>query len=106
MGARVAVSVLTDRRGDGAPGRLLDPVPDRLGRGFRTAAPVLRVTALYEPAQHSAAVTPADTADDSSASWTLLSAPTMGCPRNRVKSTPQVRLRPTGSSYLSEKISR
>src|SRR6266481_5646628 len=31
LGGRVAVSVLTDQRGDGAPGRLLDPVPDRLG---------------------------------------------------------------------------
>src|SRR6266511_1763429 len=35
----------------------------------------------------SAAGTPTGTADGSSASWTLLSAPTMGCPRNRVNSS-------------------
>src|SRR5437667_124244 len=39
----------------------------------------------------SAAGTPAGTAGDSSASWTLLSAPTMGCPRNRVNSISTVR---------------
>src|SRR5437667_6919191 len=38
------------------------------------------------PTRRSAAGTPARTADGSSASWTLLSAPTMGCPRNRVNS--------------------
>jgi len=53
----------------------------------RTGGPVLPASALYGSARRSAAGTPAGTADGSSASWTFLSAPTMGCPRNRVNST-------------------
>jgi hypothetical protein len=68
---------------------LAHPVPDALRRRFELPRQLLRGPPLPEPARRSAAGTPPSTVDGSSASWTLLSisAPTMGCPRNRVNST-------------------
>ena len=63
----------------------------------RTGGPVLPVSALYEPARRSAAGTPASTADGSSASWTFLSAPTMGSPRNRGVNSTAAAHHPTGA---------
>jgi len=65
--------------------RLLHPVPDRLRRGLELAGQFFR-RPPFGPVRRSAGGTPANTADGSSASWTFLSAPTMGCPRNRVNS--------------------
>src|SRR5438445_1498614 len=65
---------------------LASPSSGSLAPRARTGGPVLPASALSGPARRSAAGTPANTADGSSASWTFLSAPTMGCPRNRFNS--------------------
>src|SRR2546426_72345 len=57
------------------------------GLRAQTLARVPRASDRAGPTRSSAAGTPAGTADGSSASWTLPSAPTMGCPRNRVNSS-------------------
>src|SRR5713101_7926743 len=67
-------------------GPLASPSSGSPGPRARTGAPTPQGSALCGPTRRSAAGTPARTADGSSASWTLLSAPTMGCPRNRVNS--------------------
>src|SRR5262245_53268679 len=69
-------------------GPLASPSCGSPARRARTGGPILPASAPSPPTRRSAAGTPARTADGSSASWTLLSAPTMGCPRNRVNSTP------------------
>src|SRR5262249_15927690 len=69
------------------PGPLASPSCGSPAPRARTGGPALRAFALYEPARRSAAGTPARTADGSSASWTFLSAPTMGCPRDRGNSS-------------------
>src|SRR5713101_3165042 len=67
-------------------GPLASPSSGSPGPRARTGAPTPQASALCGPTRRSAAGTPARTADGSSASWTLLSAPTIGCPRNRVNS--------------------
>src|SRR5207245_4518991 len=69
-------------------GPLVSPSSGSPGPRARTGAPTPQGSALCGPTRRSAAGTPARTADGSAASWTLLSAPTMGCPRNRVTSRP------------------
>src|SRR5262245_19334972 len=69
------------------PGPLASPSSGSPAPRARTGEPVLPGFAPYGPTRQSAAGTPACTADGSSASWTVLSAPTLGCPRNRVNST-------------------
>src|SRR6266849_7694758 len=75
-------------------GPLASPSSGSPGPRARTGAPTPQASALCGPTRRSAAGTPARTADGSSASWTLLSAPTMGCPRNRVNSKDGVYLAP------------
>src|SRR5437899_2732843 len=65
------------------PGPLASPSSGSPAPRARTGGPVLPASALYGLARRSAAGTPASTAGGSSASWTFLSAPTMGCPRKR-----------------------
>src|SRR5438445_2002390 len=76
-------------RPGGAPhhGRPGAPSSGCTGPTARTAAPAPRASVLCEPARRCVAGTPVGTTHGSSASWMLLSAPTLGCPRNRVNST-------------------
>jgi len=64
---------------------LAHPVPDALGRRLELSSELLG-RPLCGPARRCAPGTPVGTPDGSSASWMLLSAPTMGYPRNRVNS--------------------
>jgi hypothetical protein len=81
-------------------GCVLHPVADRLRRGFELASQFFRRSSLTDQLDDPLPEFRRVRRMASSASWTFLSAPTMGCPRNRINSRVTTNAKPPEPQWL------